>query len=62
MFAELAVAAAFWIVWIRINNHHLSANRRRAALVALVLNRREHEVLLEALQYQARAMPALLGK
>ena len=54
---ELAVAAAFVIVWRRVNNSKLSVHRRKAALVAFVLNRREADVLLELLNPYRRAGP-----
>jgi hypothetical protein len=58
MFDELAVAAAFTITWRRINNQALTVHRRKAALVALVLNLRDADVLLEALCLIAARGPA----
>jgi len=55
---ELAVGAAFTIVWRRVNNSKLSVHRRKAALVAFVLNRREADVLLELLTLIAAQGPA----
>lgn len=57
MYEELAVAAAFMITWNRINNHRLTVHRRRASLVALVLNRRDADVLLETLSLIAARGP-----
>jgi len=54
---EVAVAAAFMISWSRINNHRLSIHRRKAALVGLVLNQRDTDVLLETLNLLAARGP-----
>lgn len=58
MFEELAVGAALLITWRTVNDESLTRARRKAALVALVLNQSIADVLLETLQVVAAAAAA----
>lgn len=59
MFEELVIGAYLLIAWRHINNPHLSRYRRKAMLVAVVLNdRSEVEVLESALQGATAAAAA----
>jgi len=55
MFEELTVGAWFLIVWRRINDESLTRHRRKAALVAAVLDELDQDVLLQTLLVTAAA-------
>lgn len=53
-FEELVVGAYLLLVWRRINDASLSRWRRKATLVAAVMDQLESDVLLRTLQDAAR--------